>query len=413
MKTGFFLNLFLSFLVFSSQFNSDYRPDQKTFELTDLVVYYTFAESINFDARINPAENISDIKEIYISIFPSGSDSTFEIVNWVGSEKLHFTYDASSFSVMPFSTIEYQFLFVLKDKSEIYTPVFKFTYADNRFDWHELENDYFDIYWNHSEVEIGQMILDISHEGYESAKRFVPAELSEKISIYIYSNKSDMQSALQLTQQSWVAGHANPDTRTILTSISNSDPENRLEMQRQIPHEIAHILTYELAGQKYDELPLWLLEGLASVSEIYPSPDYERALLEAANNMTLIPISSLCSAFPYNGQQAYLAYAEATSFTRYLYKSYGTEKMQELIAVYMQGIGCDKGIEQVFGQTMAQMEYEWQQESLGIHSELLVLKNLSPYLLLLFILVIVPISPGIICQVKMGRKQEEELEDVS
>ena len=255
------------------------------------------------------------------------------------------------------------------------------------------------------------MILDISRDGYQSAKRYIPADLSEKVKIYIYADKGDMQSALQLTQQSWVAGHANPENRTILTSISDSGPESRLEMQRQIPHEIAHILTYEISGEKYYEIPLWLVEGLASVSEIYPSPDYERVLDEAAASMNLQPIASLCTTFPYNGQQAFLAYAESASFTRFLYKTYGSEKMQELLATYTKGIGCEKGIEQVFGKTLAQMEYQWQQESLGIHSELLVLKNLSPYLLLLVLFVIVPVSPGMVRLLRTDIDKSEDMEE--
>ena len=413
MKTGFIVQYLITFLVFSSQLTGGFRPDQASLELTDLVIYYSFAESINFDARITPADNISEIKEIYINIMPDGQSSSFELVNWDGSETIHFMYDASGLGVMPFSDIQYQFLFVLDDKTEISTPIFTFNYADNRFEWYELFNDYFEVYWNHTDIEIGQMILDISHDGYQYAKRYIPAELSEKVKIYIYADKEDMQSALRLTQQSWVAGHANPENRTILTSISDSGPENRLEMQRQIPHEIAHILIYEISKKKYNEIPLWLSEGLASVSEIYPSPDYERVLNEAAAGMELQPISSLCTIFPYNGQQAFLAYAESASFTRFLYKTYGSEKMQELLAAYTKGISCEKGIEQVFGKTLAQMEYHWQQESLGIHSELLVLKNLSPYLLLLALFVIVPITPGLVRLIRINIDKSEDLEDQS
>ena len=413
MKTGFITQILITFLVFSSQFNHELRPDQLTFELTDLVVYYSFAESINFDAKITPQENISQIKEVYISIMPPGQSSAFELLDWDGSENIHFYYDAASLSVMPFSDIQYQFLIVLNNKSEFYTPIYTFNYADNRFEWHELINDYFEIHWNHADIEIGQIILDISHEGYQSAKRFIPTELSEKVQIYMYNDREDLQSALQLTSQSWVAGHANPETRTILTAISNSNPENKLEMQRQIPHEIAHILTYEISGDKYNEIPLWLTEGLASVSEIFPSPDYERVLMDAANSMELLSIDSLCVSFPFNGQQAYLAYAESASFTKFLYKTYGSEKMQELLAVYMQGIGCLEGFEQVFGKTLAQLEYQWQQEVLGIHSELLVIKNLSPYLLLMAVFIIVPVSPGVARLFSLNKKNKNDMEENS
>ena len=127
MKTDFIFQYLLTFLVFSSQFSGGYRPDQAAFELTDLVVYYSFAESINFDARITPADNISEIKEIYINIMPDGQSSSFELVNWDGSETIHFMYDASGLGVMPFSDIQYQFLFVLDDKTEISTPILLLT----------------------------------------------------------------------------------------------------------------------------------------------------------------------------------------------------------------------------------------------------------------------------------------------
>ncbi len=86
------------------------------------------------------------------------------------------------------------------------------------------------------------------------ASSLVRANIPNPVIIYVYRDPADLQSALSLVQQSWVAGHANPDLGIILLSIPDS-PSQRMELERQIPHELMHLLLYQKTVDSYTSLP--------------------------------------------------------------------------------------------------------------------------------------------------------------
>ncbi|HZU85924.1 MAG TPA: peptidase MA family metallohydrolase, partial [Anaerolineaceae bacterium] len=197
---------------------------------------------------------------------------------------------------------------------------------------------------------------------------------------------------LALINASWVAGHASPEFATVLVSLTPS-PSQRLEMERQLPHEITHILLYQAYGANYSRLPQWFNEGLASLSELYSNADYKRALQKAVQSNSLIPMESLCNGFPRESSGAYLAYAQSESFTRFLFQKYGNASLQELAALYADGVDCQQGIQTVYKTSLDQLELRWKQEYLGMDAELLAWQSLLPYLAIL-LFVLIPIIAG-------------------
>jgi hypothetical protein len=185
-------------------------------------------------------------------------------------------------------------------------------------------------------------------------------------------------------------GQASPDLGVALVSIS-PEAEQGIEMERQIPHELAHVLLYQRAGQAYERLPVWLREGIASMVEIYPNPDYRLALEAAGQNGTLMEMTSLCTPFPADAGRAFLAYAEADSFTRYLYNTYGSSGLFNLILAYADGLDCEQGARRALGVTLTQLDHRWRQSALGGNAGGVAVQNILPYLILLGIILIVPI----------------------
>ena len=75
-------------------------------------------------------------------------------------------------------------------------------------------------------------------------------------------------------------------------------PEQALWMQQRLPHEIMHVALFQATDLGYENLPIWLSEGLASLVELYSNPDYRFMLDYAVENEELLPILSLCQGFP-------------------------------------------------------------------------------------------------------------------
>jgi hypothetical protein len=132
-----------------------------------------------------------------------------------------------------------------------------------------------------------------------------------------------------------------------------------LEIQRLIPHEVAHILLYRYMGAEFDYLPAWLNEGIASQMELYSLSEYDLVLERAYDERELIPLTHLCEVFPQEGDLAFLAYAQADALVKYIQDKYGLPGLQSMIHAYDQGVSCERGVEMSLGITLRDLEQDW------------------------------------------------------
>ena len=106
----------------------------------------------------------------------------------------------------------------------------------------------------------------------------------------------------------------------------------------------------------------------------------------------MLPIVSLCDRFPRDASGAFLAYAEATSFTRFLYQQYGTTGLEALTRAYADGMSCERGVQTALGSTLTQLERQWRREAFREDALLKAFRNLSPWLIILVLALIVPLG---------------------
>jgi len=169
-------------------------------------------------------------------------------------------------------------------------------------------------------------------------------------------------------------------------------PEKRLLMEQRIPHELMHIMLFQALGPGYNNLPTWLNEGLASVAELYPNPDYQIILEDAHEKEALLPISSLCQPFPRDAYSANLAYAQAASFTRFLQQQFGSSNLETLAKEYADGLDCERGVEVSLGQTLLKLERDWRQAVFAENPNQAALGSLMPWLSLLILILLAPVG---------------------
>ncbi|MDR3578291.1 MAG: peptidase MA family metallohydrolase [Anaerolineaceae bacterium] len=361
---------------------------QSTVEISDVSVIYAFGEQAIFQAKIH--SNIP-IQQTFLFILPEGQSTRIVNVSLDSQGQTNLQYDIKNNPLRPYARVAYWYRVTTADGSILESQKYSFDYIDNRFKWQNLDDSNFQINWYERDLAFGQEALNQAEAGLQSAEKYLPVTPTSAIKVYIYNRASDLQSALQLGQQSWVAGEASPDLRVVLISIPTG-PDQNLEMERQIPHEITHILQYQVAGTAYQQLPTWLIEGTASIAELYPDPDYQVALNKATTADTLLPIQTLCASFPRDASSAYLAYAESASFMRMIHDKYGSSGIQALMKKYEDGMGCDEGAMAALGSSLEQLQVTWKQEMLGVDSQSVAWKNLAPYLLILALLLAVPLT---------------------
>ena len=357
-------------------------------QVLETEVEYTFGGSIKFHATLQSA---SPIDEVVVFIKAEGQIEAETIpaeMNTSGT--IDAESDLSQYLLRGFSEITYWYRVTLKNGEVFTSEEYQFIYEDNRFDWQTLQSGDFEVHWYEGEVDFAQEVANIAAASLERSQSYLPITLTETIHIYTYNNAKDLHAALQLSGQDWVAGHADPDLGVVLVSLPPG-PEQQLEIERQIPHELMHVFMYQTIGVAYERLPIWLNEGLASITELYPNPDYYTILNNAYEEDNLLPINSLCQVFPQDSSKTLLAYAESTSFTRYLNNQYGMAGLESLIAHYAAGLDCQHGAEQAFGSTLTQLETQWRRETFNEDPHITVIENLLPWVLLLVIMVGLPL----------------------
>ncbi len=346
-----------------------------------------FGETITFLVYLNQPENI---QEAFLFIQPDNQEADILAFNPESKTETSIVYDLATNPLRPFVWVTYWYQIEMDDGQSFTSPKKNFRYEDNRFEWRRLTTSGFEIAWTSGDVSIGQQALEVAGQSQKAVRSLLDVELPTPVSIFIYPSALDLQSALNLAQSSWIAGHASSDIGVVLVSIP-AGPDQRAEMERQIPHELMHIAQYQVAGDGYNRLPTWLSEGMASNAELYPNPEYQRVLQNAIDRDALLPMVNLCAGFPRELSGALLAYAQSSSFVRFLVQNYGASSLRNLIAAYQDGLGCEEGMRKVFDQSIAQLETRWQQEALGRNLIAAAWQNLQPYFLIL-ILILLPVG---------------------
>lgn len=361
---------------------------QARVEFSDLTAAYKYGEEVTFQVKIKQP---AIVKDILLLIRPQGQDTILEqaVLNPQGEMML--TFDLKQRPFRPFAPVEYWLRVTTTTGEKVESTHQVLFYEDNLQPWQRLEEGRFLVNWRDGDQKFGQAVLNAAIAGQKAVAAYLPLPDATTVRIYVYPSARELQSALVFNQQTWVAGHTSPDLGLILLSIPPG-LDQQLEMDRQIPHELAHIALYQLAGSAYTRLPLWLNEGIASLAELNPNPEYRIALERSSSAGHIIPMETLCGSFPGDASSAFLAYAQSASFIRFFVQKFGTPGLTALINQYKNGIGCLEGVQSATGSSLAQLQSRWQQESLGMNTTSLAIQNLAPYLIIGALLLLLPLS---------------------
>lgn len=350
---------------------------------------YEYGVKISFTGKFNSEIPIEKAHLFFTA--SNASDTLSGEASLTDEGTYTYVHDLAKDPIRAFSTIEYWFDLTLADGKTVSGPKNSILYEDNRHEWEQRDRQPFRVHWYEGDTAFAQDILDVAELSLKNAQSYLPLSLDSAVNIYAYSNAKDMREVLSSFSKSWVGAHADPDLGVMVLSLPEG-PEQRLEMERQIPHELMHILLFNMIGGSYINLPAWLSEGLASIAELYPNPDY-LVLLENAHDKGNLPsINSLCQSFPRDASGAFLAYAQSASFTRYLHQRFGSSGMERLVRQYADGLDCERGIEAALGIPLSQLEREWRKDVFGENIYLTALNNLLPWLVFLLVIAIIPVS---------------------
>jgi hypothetical protein len=355
-------------------------------QITPDPVNYTFGGQVVLQAQIT--SDIS-IEEVQVFLQSAGDTDVYSGTALLQGNLILYQHDLTSQPLRAFAMIEYWFRVIPEKGEPFLSDRFSFIYEDNRFAWQTLSNGPITIHWYEGDISFAQSILNAAAAGLDSAGKYLTLPQVQPVNFYVYASGLEMQSTLRLGGLRWIAGHADPDLGVSVVSLPPG-PDQQSEIQRQIPHELMHLLLYQAVGPAYYTLPVWFKEGLASANESRPNPDYYVILSSAVEQDRLIPMAALCQSFPQDST-VYLAYAQSDSFIRYLYQRYGQSGLQNLLTSYAQGGGCEEASTTVLGLSLKELDQDWRRNALNENGVESALQTLLPWIVLLLIVLIVPL----------------------
>jgi hypothetical protein len=384
----FFLILFLTLLPVLLNARPASAQALSGIELENVVALVDFGKQITFAATVKSSVPIQGASIIVEDVIQGTSQIEPLLLHEDG--RTEFRFDTRQNILRPFSPLKWHYRFTLADGTFQTSDEYSVHYDDTRFQWQSLESGMLRVHWYAGGQDFGQAALNTARAGVDSVKHLIPAPLDQPVDFYIYASLSDLRGTLISGSQEWVAGHADPSLGVVMVAVEPG-PAQEDTMQQRIPHELMHVMLYRAVGDGYRTIPAWLSEGTAGLAEIVTNAGYGPVLKQAVARSDWIPLGTVCSSFPEDSDRAFLAYAEARSFAHYLHEKYGSTRLLELATLYASGADCVQGPELAFGLPLSVLEEDWHASLVEQKGFPTSLKNITPYLVLLGVILIFPI----------------------
>lgn len=327
------------FFISALMFRSETVFGQADGMVSDIVVAYDFGEQIIIHGRVNPQYSG---KPVSIQLFLPDDPETLTTplpIDETGT--FTFTHLPAERIVRAFSDVTFRFVVEQADGSILESESYSFFYSDNRFEWRTLESAPFRVHWYAGEVAFAQQVLDAAARGLERTASYFTVQ-PPWFDIYVYADVNTYRTMRGALGSLWAGGHVQPESGLVIVSLTEG-PDSTAEIDRKIPHEVAHLALYLFAREGFGNLPTWFNEGFASMMETYPNPDYAYLVSKASDDGTLFPLSELCAGFPQETAGALLAYAQSEAVVRYIDQAYGPAGVRALLESYASGAGCSLG----------------------------------------------------------------------
>lgn len=227
------------------------------------------------------------------------------------------------------------------------------------FDFETLETEHFVFYFYPEEEEAVRDVARMAERWYDRHTQVFLHHFDEKKPVIFYANDADFQQT-NVAQQPigpGTGGFTEALRERVVMPLSASYDET----DHVLGHELVHSFQYDLAlnadslGIELDNLPTWLVEGMAEYLSVGRRSSHTAMWMRDAVRRDTMPtfeqLSNPRAYFPYRYGQAYLAYIAG---------KYGDQSVTNLLKRGGQ-VGLDSAYVELFGVSPDSLTREWAQ----------------------------------------------------
>jgi hypothetical protein len=325
----------------------------------------SYPTGITFDLAYTADEDV-DRAELFYSI---GGGETVNLITADTTPGptgvVSYPLDLQTYYLPPGVEITYYWRLTGKDGAEAETDPATVTWLDTRFDWKTIQSDSVSVSTYDGNDQFAQKILETAQQAADKIQADLGVPLPLPVHIWAYSSTKDFSGTQAPNAEQWIAGVAYQPFRLILAVLPTGDTN---EVNRVVPHEMAHQIVYQSIKNPYSGLPTWLDEGLAVYYQIGGKAQFPELVQTASDQGLLYSVRSLNSGFPYDSGGATLAYAESFSIVTFIQQHWGEEALANLINAYKAGVTNDEAAMSALGVDLDGLDKLWK-ESLGYQGD--------------------------------------------
>jgi hypothetical protein len=322
---------------------------------------YSFSEQIVFRLTARSSSEINEVTLVYRIGDALVTNSAYPEFSPDKQVEAEYVWRLQRGEIPPGSDIEYSWRITDAAGDALETELATFTYMDDRFTWESLDEGKVILYWYNANPTFGQELLDSAVGSLTRLEENVGVELEKPVKIIVYQSKADMQEAL--VSQGEIFEEQIITLGTVVAPDIVLLHGTHQDVDVTIAHELTHVVVHLATDNPYADIPAWLDEGLAMYNEGELRSGNARALEKGIRENKLLSVRSL-TALTGNPDEVNLFYGEVYSVVDFLLKTYGKEKMSELLKVFKEGSLTDDALMKVYGFDQDELDAQWR-ESIG------------------------------------------------
>jgi hypothetical protein len=308
-----------------------------------------FPQKLSMSAKITSTFPITDVRIRYKIDEMSFAKVTTEAkvpISKSTSVNANWSLDMRKIGGLPpGANLSYWWLVKDSNGNNLETSPVPFQIQDSRYSWNNLRQDKISLFWYSGDKNFANALMKTAQDSLIKLAKDTGVSPEKTINIYIYANSQDLLGSM-INPQEWTGGVAFTSYNIITIGIS---PIQLNWGQGAMTHELTHIVIYQVIYNPYNDIPVWLNEGLAMYSEGPLSSQYTDPLSSAISDNNLLSVRSICSPFSAYTEKSLLSYAESYSVIEYLISTYGSTKLSDLLNTFKQGSTFDGAFQKVYG----------------------------------------------------------------
>ncbi len=215
-------------------------------------------------------------------------------------------------------------------------------YEDPRYEWDELSRGDVVVRYYDSESVAAELAVE-GLNAVEEMTALLGITVDFPLKVYVWRSEADAQGVQRVRSEGFDEQVITGGVRVLADLVHIYQPDAWV-----IRHELTHVLT-KIAGESaLGDLPSWLDEGTATISE----GDWQRrrggALQRAIDNDVVLPVRGMASNSNIPGQVD-IFYGQSASLVTFLIDSYGADQFAALFAEMKSGSTIENALTAVYG----------------------------------------------------------------